>query len=861
MWCSFSLYNVTFYVAVIYIPPRSSDSTYMDLFHTIESKIDSLNGPVVLLGDLNLNSASLNINTYYCYFLNYCDLLDTNNVHNSYGGKLDVVLVQQDCLLVSVHEMTGDGLVPRADAYHPPLDILIENNTSRARKTSQLNASNLDTSRDWNFTKADYHLLYQKLRYSDWSLVYQATNVDSAVEAFYNILYSIFDECIPMKIRSHKKLRCYPVWYTSEIINLISNKASQHQLWKSTGEIEFYRSFSTLRTHVKLLITKAYDDHTTFVERNIRNNPQQFWNHINSLRSKGGFEATISYDGEERKGPDAALAFADFFSSVFLPGIPSLDSELAMKNDISQSATRIDVTEISLQEIAAAINRLKPKSAVGPDNVPPYIIKAGKEFLVHPLHYIFNLILVTSKYPTQWKTSRVKPIPKSRDSSKAENYRPIAILSCLPKVIESILHRKISLQISPYLADSQHGFRARRSVNTNLLSLTDTLSSYLDQGSQVDVIYFDFQKAFDRVDNDILLDKLTSFGFTPKLLQLVADYLRDRQQFVRHGCYISPPYHTRSGLSQGSILGPLFFVLMINDLEKVVHHSHCLLYADDLKLIRRVNDVSDCKLLQEDINAVSCWAKTNKLLFNSSKCNTMTFTRSPSPLHNSYFLDNCPIARVNSIKDLGVTFDAKLTFNQHIISLAKDCYKRLGFIIRNAKDFRDPKVIQLLYSALVRSKIESASVIWNPHEKSYTLLLEKVQKAFLRFLYKKMYGYYPFLYPTKYLLGMSGLNSLQVRRYIELLSNACQTLRGESDCSDLVARTCRLFVPDKYLRGRNHRLLAEAATRTAAHEHSPVVHAQALLNQFISYAPDCDLFACKWSKLRSTLLQFCENYF
>jgi hypothetical protein len=239
----------------------------------------------------------------------------------------------------------------------------------------------------------------------------------------------------------------------------------------------------------------------------------------------------------------------------------------------------------------------------------------------------------------------------------------------------------------------------------------------------------------------------------------------------------------------------------------------------------------------------------------------MTFARTLSPLHYSYSLDSYPISRVNTIKDLGVTFDPKLTFNQHIISLARDCYKRLGFIIRNAKDFHDPNVVRLLYTALVRSKIESASIIWNPHEKSYILLLEKVQKAFLRFLYKKMYGYYPFLYPTKYLLGMSGFNSLEVRRNTELLSTACLILRGESDCSELVARTCRLFVPDKYLRARSHHLLAEEAARTVAHEHSPVVSAQALLNQFVSYAPDSDLFACKWSKLRPALLQFCVNYF
>jgi hypothetical protein len=204
------------------------------------------------------------------------------------------------------------------------------------------------------------------------------------------------------------------------------------------------------------------------------------------------------------------------------------------------------------------------------------------------------------------------------------------------------------------------------------------------------------------------------------------------------------------------------------------------------------------------------------------------------------------------------TIDFVLQLELHLLAI-KESYKRLGFIIRNAKDFRDPKVLQLLYTALVRSKIESASIIWNPHEKSYILLLEKVQKAFLRFLYKKMYGFYPFLYPTRYLLGTLGFNSLEVRRNIELLTTACRILRGESDCSDLVKRMCCLFVPDKYLRGRSHRLLAEEAARTAAHEHSPIVSAQALLNKVIAYAPDCDVFASKWNNLLTIFKEFCEN--
>ncbi|KAI5644437.1 hypothetical protein NE865_00240 [Phthorimaea operculella] len=178
--------------------------------------------------------------------------------------------------------------------------------------------------------------------------------------------------------------------------------------------------------------------------------------------------------------------------------------------------------------------------------------------------------------------------------------------------------------------------------------------------------------------------------------------------------------------------------------------------------------------------------------------------------------------------------------------------------MRNSKDFQNPNVVKLLYTSLVRSKLESASVVWSPHEDTYILLLEKVQKAFLRYLYKIKYGYYPFLYPTKFILGMLEINSLEVRRNFEKLCTACQLLRGESDCPELISRECTLNVPDRYLRGRSHRLLAEESARTEAHRASPLVSARTQLNQLLSVAPDCDLFADQWTKLKVTILKYCE---
>lgn len=424
------------------------------------------------------------------------------------------------------------------------------------------------------------------------------------------------------------------------------------------------------------------------------------------------------------------------------------------------------------------------------------------------------------------------------------------------------MKKLLTPQIKPFLCDSQHGFRARRSVETNLMTLVDSISDHLDKGIQVDVLYFDLKKAFDRVDNDVLLGKLCDIGFCPKLLRLFASYLRGRQQYVQHGCFVSKAFPTRSGVSQGSILGPLLFGIMIDDLAAVFSSARCLLYADDLKIVYGVQEVSDCVSLQEDVSRVHQWSVKNRLTFSAAKCAVMSFSRARNPIYCEYFLGSEKIARVNSIRDLGVNLDSHLNFHDHINCLTRDCYKRLGFVIRNAREFRDIGTIKLLYSALVRSKLEFASVVWNPYEATYVLLLERVQKVYLRFLYKKLYGYYPFLYPTKFLLGVLGYNSLEVRRNFALLSTTCSILRGESDCAELVAQVVRLYIPmltKICYRPRERCLLAVPTSRTVARRSSPLVRPLQLLNGLLASAPECDLFASRWNVVRDECLKFCEK--
>lgn len=271
-----------------------------------------------------------------------------------------------------------------------------------------------------------------------------------------------------------------------------------------------------------------------------------------------------------------------------------------------------------------------------------------------------------------------------------------------------------------------------------------------------------------------------------------------------------------------------------------------------------IETMEDCVNLQHDLDRIHAWSVENKMEFNTAKCIQMTFGRMRRPIEFQYRLGQDRITRVVSIKDLGVTFDQQLTFHDHIVTLTKECYQRLGFVLRNSRDFRNMEVVKLIFSALVRSKLEACASVWHPHEAKYTLMLEKVQKAFLRYLYKRIYGYYPYMYPTQFLHGCLGYNSLEVRRAHAQLRIMVKILHGRVDAPDLGEQLCRLYVPDNYRRARRHKLFAVPKCRTVARQESPIPRSLSTLNLILDANPDGDFLAGEWSFLMAECLTHCE---
>lgn len=374
----------------------------------------------------------------------------------------------------------------------------------------------------------------------------------------------------------------------------------------------------------------------------------------------------------------------------------------------------------------------------------------------------------------------------------------------------------------------QHGFFTGRSTSTNLVSFTNYAVDTIESGAQLDVIYTDFSKAFDRISHKLLLRKLSDIGVHSSLLKWIQSYLEDRRQFVKIGDFVSYTFDVRSGVPQGSHLGPLFFIIFVNDIVKIFEYAACEMYADDLKVFMPIRTIDDALKLQTDLDRLSEWCNNNSLFLNVSKCKAMTFHRKRIAMHFAYQLNRADVCRVDEIKDLGVMFDEKLSFNKHIDMVISKAYSTLGFVMRVCSEFRDPLVLKSLYFAHVRSILEYASVVWSPNFITSSNKIESIQKKFLRFVFRRFGWYNVVQYaPYAFKRGLLGIESLETRRRNADALFVFDLILGHIDAPNLLDKI-DLNVPSRDLRGR--KLLRTRRHRTTYGLSEPISRISSISN-------------------------------
>lgn len=408
------------------------------------------------------------------------------------------------------------------------------------------------------------------------------------------------------------------------------------------------------------------------------------------------------------------------------------------------------------------------------------------------------------------------------------NYRGITSLCACSKVFEIIIYDALFASCKHYISIDQHGFYPKRSTATNLVQFTATCLQNMSVGVQIDAVYTDLKAAFDRVDHGILLAKLEKLGMDSTLVRWLRSYLTNRTLYVKIGTQHSAHFSNVSGVPQGSNLGPLLFALFINDASLLLPDDSRMLFADDVKLSKIVRNITDCLELQRHVNAFLEWCSRNLLTVSIQKCCVITFHRKFEPIMFSYTMHDQAIPRVDQVRDLGVTLDAALSFKSHYNEIVAKANRQLGFICKVASEFRDPFCLRSLYFSLVRSILETNSVVWCPFNANWIRRIESVQRKFvryaLRFLPWRDSQQLPAYYARCQLLGMQ---TLEQRRFDAQAVFIAKLLTGEID-SPRILQQLNLYAPERSLRRRD--LLSLPQRNVSYGQHDPIRFMSASFN-------------------------------
>ena len=358
----------------------------------------------------------------------------------------------------------------------------------------------------------------------------------------------------------------------------------------------------------------------------------------------------------------------------------------------------------------------------------PRILKELAHKIAYPLAIIFRQSLNLGVLPDDWRRANITPVHKKGKKKVVANYRPISITSVVCKLFESIVRDHVMKHFlsNNLLSNRQYGFIPGRSTVLQLLKMLDDWTLKLEYGGQIDVIYTDLEKAFDKVPHKYLIYKLKQYKLDPNVAQWIVSFLMDRQQRVVIDGSCSEYSNVVSGIPQGSVLGPVLFIIYINDLVGYCEmDSSIFLYADDAKLYRLITTENDRLTLQKDLQAIVYWINKYMLKLNEAKCKVVSYGRHIDKSF-SYSINGNDLENLDSYKDLGVIFDSKLKFGLHINEKVNKANAMLGIIKRNFTDLSKHAFL-CLYKSMVRSHLEYAEPVWNPHYKEYIEKIERVQ--------------------------------------------------------------------------------------------------------------------------------------
>ena len=512
-----------------------------------------------------------------------------------------------------------------------------------------------------------------------------------------------------------------------------SSSSKDSKAFEDDRDSPEWREYKQFANQTKKSVRRAERAHINNILKTAERdrNCKPFYSYVKSKRQDSSGVSPLIVDGKVY--PDSvgkAEMLQKQFTSVFSSDEGCADSNKSLPGKSHPDMAEISITVKGVECLLANIN---PSKAGGPDKVVGIFLKTLSKELAPFFAHLFKLSYDTGDLPSLWKEQWVNPIFKKGLRSKPSNYRPVS-LTCIPsKLMEHIICSQVRghLDREKILSRFQHGFRSKHSCETQLLLTTHDISSLVDTNTQVDIGVLDFSKAFDVVPHQRLLNKLSFYGIVGKTHRWINNFLCGRTQRVLVDGHLSDPAGVGSGVPQGTVLGPLLFLLYINDLPLMVSPgTRIRLFADDCLIYRPIKSPEDHVILQRDLDAVSQWAKQWGMAFNTSKCNVLSTCSSS---HRFYTMDSDILQQVDHATYLGLSFSSDLSWSNHVDQVAKKAYQKLGFVRRNLQG-APKRSKSTAYTCLIRPGMEYAAPIWDPYLQKDIASLEKVQRKAARWV-------------------------------------------------------------------------------------------------------------------------------